>query len=75
MDQEACPADGVGVGEIARVLQQFPEPPGGDRVLTRLPGNMPAMSSVKLVKYDEEGWTAKRTKTLEHIKDVIQDSR
>ena len=30
---------------------------------------------VKLVKYDEEGWTEKRTKTLEQIKDVIQDSR
>jgi hypothetical protein len=33
------------------------------------------LSAVKLVKYDEEGWTAKRTKTMEQIKDVLQDSR
>ena len=36
---------------------------------------MPPLSQVKLVNYDEEGWTEKRTKTLEQIKDVIQDSR
>jgi hypothetical protein len=36
---------------------------------------MPPMSEVKLARYDEAGWTAKRTKTLEQIKDVIQDSR
>ena len=34
-----------------------------------------AALAVKLVKYDEEGWTEKRTKTLEQIKDVLQDSR
>jgi hypothetical protein len=36
---------------------------------------MPPMSQVKLVKYDEQGWTDKRTPTLEKIKDIIQDSR
>jgi hypothetical protein len=36
---------------------------------------MPPMSAVKLVKYDEDGWTEKRTKTLERIKDVLQESR
>jgi hypothetical protein len=36
---------------------------------------MPPLSQVKLVNYDEEGWTDKRTKTLEQIKDVLQDSR
>jgi len=53
----------------------FRRPTRGDVDVTKLPGNMPAMSDVKLVKYDEEGWTAKRTKTLEKIKDVIQDAR
>ena len=28
---------------------------------------------MKIIKYDEEGWTEKRTKTLEQIKDVIQE--
>jgi iron(III) transport system substrate-binding protein len=53
----------------------FRRPTRADVDLTRLPGNMPPMSQVKLVKYDEEGWTAKRTKTLEKIKDMIQESR
>jgi iron(III) transport system substrate-binding protein len=53
----------------------FRRPTRADVDLTKLPGNMPPMSQVKLTKYDEEGWTAKRTKTLEKIKDVIQESR
>jgi iron(III) transport system substrate-binding protein len=53
----------------------FRRPTRSDVDLSKLPGNMPPMSAIKLVKYDEEGWTAKRTKTLEQIKDVIQDSR
>jgi iron(III) transport system substrate-binding protein len=53
----------------------FRRPTRADVDLTKLPGNMPPMSQVKLTKYDEEGWTAKRTKTLEQIKDVIQESR
>ena len=53
----------------------FRRPTRSDVDLTKLPGDMPPMSAVKLVKYDEEGWTEKRTKTLEQIKDVIQDSR
>jgi len=36
---------------------------------------MPPMSAVKIVKYDEDGWTEKRARTLEKIKDVLQDSR
>lgn len=53
----------------------FRRPTRSDVDLTRLPGNMPPMSAVKLVKYDEEGWTAKRPRTLEKIKDLIQESR
>jgi iron(III) transport system substrate-binding protein len=53
----------------------FRRPTRADVDLTKLPGNMPPMSEVKLARYDEAGWTAKRTKTLEQIKDMIQDSR
>jgi iron(III) transport system substrate-binding protein len=53
----------------------FRRPTRSDVDLSKLPGNMPPMSAVKLLKYDEEGWTEKRAKTLERIKDAIQDSR
>ncbi|MBN9089454.1 MAG: extracellular solute-binding protein [Reyranella sp.] len=53
----------------------FRRPTRADVDLTKLPGNMPPLSEVKLIKYDEEGWTEKRTKTMEQIKDAIQDSR
>ena len=53
----------------------YRRPTRSDVDLSQLPGGMPAMSAVKLVKYDEEGWTEKRTKTLEKIKDIIQESR
>ena len=53
----------------------FRRPTRSDIDLGTLPGGMPAMSAIKLIKYDEEGWTEKRTKTLERIKDAIQDSR
>jgi iron(III) transport system substrate-binding protein len=53
----------------------FRRPTRSDLDLSSLPGGLPPLSEVKLVKYDEEGWTEKRTKTLEQIKDVLQDSR
>ena len=53
----------------------FRRPTRSDVDLSKLPGDMPPMSAVKIIKYDEEGWTEKRTKTLERIKDVLQDSR
>ncbi|HTR86067.1 MAG TPA: extracellular solute-binding protein [Reyranella sp.] len=53
----------------------FRRPTRGDVDLTKLPGGLPPMSEVKLVKYDEAGWTEKRAKTMEKIKDVIQDAR
>ena len=36
---------------------------------------MPKLSDVKLVKYDEEGWTNKRGETMDRIKDLIQRTR
>jgi iron(III) transport system substrate-binding protein len=53
----------------------FRRPTRNDLDLSSLPGGLPSMSQVKLIAYDEEGWTEKRTKTLEQIKDVIQESR
>ena len=53
----------------------FRRPTRGDVDLAKLPGGMPPLASVKLVKYDEDGWTEKRTATLEKIKDILQDSR
>ena len=53
----------------------FRRPTRSDVDLAKLPGDMPPMSAVKIIKYDEDGWTEKRAKTLEKIKDVLQDSR
>jgi iron(III) transport system substrate-binding protein len=53
----------------------FRRPTRSDLDLSHLPGGLPPLSSVKLVNYDEEGWTQRRTQTLERIKDVLQDSR
>jgi len=53
----------------------FRRPTRKDLDLSKLPGSMPALKSVKMAKYDEEAWTAKRTETLEKIKDLIQETR
>jgi iron(III) transport system substrate-binding protein len=53
----------------------FRRPTRSDLDLSKLPGGLPALSSVKLLNYDEQGWTDKRAKTMEKIKDVLQDSR
>ena len=53
----------------------FRRPTRRDLDLSRLPGRMPALSSVKLIPYNEEGWTAKRKETLEKIKDLVQETR
>src|SRR4029079_13063532 len=45
----------------------FRRPTRSDVDLAKLPGDMPPMSAVKLLKYDEEGWTEKRAKTLQRI--------
>jgi iron(III) transport system substrate-binding protein len=55
--------------------ETFRRPARQDLDLPNLPGKMPKLSDVKLVKYDEEGWTAKRGETMDRIKDVIQSTR
>jgi iron(III) transport system substrate-binding protein len=46
-----------------------------DLDLAKLPGGMPPLSSVKLLPYKEEAWTAARAPTLDKIKDMIQETR
>lgn len=53
----------------------FRRPTRRDLDLSKLPGNMPALKSVKMLKYNEEAWTAKRTATLEKIREMIQETR
>jgi iron(III) transport system substrate-binding protein len=53
----------------------FRRPSRQDIDLAAFAGNMPALSSLKLLPYDEEGWTAKRSETLEKIKELIQETR
>jgi len=53
----------------------FRRPARQDLDLSKLPGNMPALSSLKLLSYDEAAWTAKRAETLEKLKELIQETR
>jgi iron(III) transport system substrate-binding protein len=53
----------------------YRRPTRTDLDLSSLPGGMPPLASLKMLKYDEEGWTDKRKETLERIKDVLQESR
>jgi iron(III) transport system substrate-binding protein len=53
----------------------FRRPARQDLDLSKLPGGMPALSSLKLLPYDESGWTEKRSETLEKLKDLIQETR
>jgi len=53
----------------------FRRPARQDLDLSKLPGNMPSLSSLKLLSYDEAAWTAKRAETLEKLKELIQETR
>jgi iron(III) transport system substrate-binding protein len=53
----------------------FRRPARQDLDLSTLPGAMPPLTSLKLLEYDEEGWNAKRTETLEKLKETIQATR
>jgi iron(III) transport system substrate-binding protein len=49
----------------------FRRPTRGDLDLSSLPGGLPPMSNLKIVAYNEDGWTDKRKETLEKIKDLL----
>ena len=53
----------------------YRRPTRTDLDLSSLPGGMPSLASLKMLNYDEAGWTDKRKETLERIKDVLQESR
>ena len=57
------------------LAETFRRPTRADLDLARLPGSLPPMSQIRIANYDEQGWTDQRAKTLEKIKDVLQDSR
>ena len=53
----------------------FRRPARQDLDLSKLPGNMPANSAIKLSKYDEEAWTKARPATMQKIQDIIAKTR
>lgn len=53
----------------------FRRPTRQDLDLSKLPGNMPANSAIKLSKYDEEAWTKARPATMQKIQDIIAKTR
>lgn len=57
------------------IKDTFRRPARQDLELSKLPGSMPALSSLKMLSYKEEEWTAARGPTLEKIKDMIQETR
>lgn len=57
------------------IKETFRRPARQDLDLAKLPGGLPALSSLKVLPYKEEQWTAARGPTLEKIKDMIQDTR
>jgi iron(III) transport system substrate-binding protein len=53
----------------------FRRPTRKDLDLSKLPGRMPALTSLKLISYNEEAWTTKRKEALDRIRDLIQETR
>jgi iron(III) transport system substrate-binding protein len=53
----------------------FRRPARQDLDLTKLPGEMPSLTDVKLVAYDEDGWAARRAETLQKIQDMVRRTR
>lgn len=76
-DQARAFVDFVNRKDVREMILKatFRRPTRTDLDLSSLPGGLPPLSSVKLLNYNEEGWTEKRKETLERIKDLIQESR
>jgi len=47
----------------------------GDLDLAKLPGQMPQLTDIKLVDYDEDAWVEKRAETAQKIQDIIRRTR
>lgn len=46
-----------------------------DLDLSKLPGQMPQLTDIKLVDYDEDAWVEKRAETAQKIQDIIRRTR
>lgn len=57
------------------LAKHFRRPARQDIDLSKLPGNMPPLSAIKIAKYDEQRWTDARAATLAKIKDLIVSTR
>jgi len=53
----------------------FRRPARQDLDFTKLPGNMPALSTIKIASYDEAGWTEKRPATMAKIQEIVEKTR
>ncbi|HZP79183.1 MAG TPA: extracellular solute-binding protein [Pseudolabrys sp.] len=53
----------------------FRRPARGDLDLSKLPGAMPQLTSLKLVDYDEDAWVAKRAETAQKLQELIRNTR
>jgi iron(III) transport system substrate-binding protein len=53
----------------------FRRPARQDLDFTKLPGSMPALSTIKLATYDEAGWTEKRPATMAKIQEIVEKTR
>ena len=53
----------------------FRRPARQDLDFSKLPGNMPPLSAIKIAPYDEAGWTAKRPATMARIQEIVEKTR
>ena len=53
----------------------YRRPARDDLDLSQLPGQMPQLSKVKILDYDEDGWVERRAETAKKIQDLIQRTR
>jgi iron(III) transport system substrate-binding protein len=53
----------------------FRRPARQDLDFSKLPGDMPALSAIKLAPYDETGWTEKRPATMAKIQEIVEKTR
>ncbi|HTZ76714.1 MAG TPA: extracellular solute-binding protein [Stellaceae bacterium] len=53
----------------------FRRPARQDLDLEHLPGGLPPLEKVKVLKYDEAKWTAARADTMQKIQDMVQETR
>ena len=53
----------------------FRRPARQDLDLASLPGAMPSLTQVKLLDYDDEGWTNRRAETMAKIQDIVRRTR